>query len=163
MEPIEHFKTWFLEKTASFGLLEWGLAGIVGLCVLLLPVVAGSGGRKRRKALPVLPMHIAFHSFQLAPLGRDAMLKIQNTGEAVSLLSVSIKGSKEIAVKNAIAGHELDSGKVYGIMLEATGKDRMLPDFEIVLNYMDARRNVFRQSFFPELQGAKPARRIKRG
>ncbi len=163
MEQLEQFWVWIQEKTAYFGLLEWGVVVILGAGLSALPFVAGSGSRNKRRPLPAKPMHIAFHSFQMAPLGRDALLRIQNTREDVVLLSAVVKGSKDIAVKNALAGHEFSTGKVYGIMLEAIGKDRMLPDFEVVITYTDAGRNVYRQSFFPELHGAKPAKRIKRG
>ncbi len=163
MEQIEQLREFLLERTAAFGLLEWGIAGALGLGLVLLPFLAGSGRKKKGRQLQAGSMHIAFHSFQLAPLGRDALLKIRNTRDDVVLLSIAVKGSSEVAVKNALAGHEFSAGKVYGILLEASGKDRMLPDFEVVITYMDRGRNVFRQSFFPDLQGAKPPKRIKRG
>jgi hypothetical protein len=163
MEQIEEYWALIVEKTAAFGPLEWGATGAAGLLLFLLPVVLGGGTRRRNRPLPVVPMHLTFHTFQMAPLGRDAFLKIHNTRDRVTLLSAAIKRSKFIIIKNALAGHEFEAGKVYGILLEAIGKDRMLPDFEVVITYMDAQRNVFRQSFFPELQGAKPPKRIRRG
>jgi hypothetical protein len=161
MEQLNEIWAWLADKTATFGPVEWGIAATGGLGLLILPFLLISGGR-RRKTLSRIPTHIAFFSYQSAPLGRDALLKIKNTREDVVLLSVAVKGSEEIDVKNALAGHELLSGKVYGIMLEAVGKDRMLPDFELVLTYMDAGRNVWRQSFFPDLQGAGKAKKIKK-
>jgi len=162
MEQIEQLWAFVLEKTGAFGVLEWAVAGALGFGLVLLPVIAGSG-RRAKRPLPAVPMHVVFHSFQVAPLGRDALLKVQNTRDDVVLLSAAIKRTKNVVVKNALAGHEFGAGKVYGLLLEVVGKDRMLPDFEVVITYMDARRNVFRQSFFPELQGAKPPKRIKRG
>lgn len=161
MSQLHEIWAWLADKTAAFGPLEWGVTATGSLGLLVLPFLLGMSSRKR-KTLSRAPTHIAFYSYQSAPLGRDALLKISNTRDHVVLLSVAIKGSDEIEVKNALAGHELLSGKVYGIMLEAKGKDRMLPDFELVLTYMDAGRNVWRQSFFPDLQGAGRAKRIKR-
>lgn len=161
MAQLHEIWVWLAEKTAAFGPLEWGVTATGGLGLLVLPFLLGMSSRQR-KMVSRVPTHISFYSYQSAPLGRDAMLKINNTRETVVLLSATVKGSDEITVKNALAGHELLSGKVYGIMLEANGKDRMLPDFELVLTYMDAGRNVWRQSFFPDLQGAGRAKRMKR-
>jgi hypothetical protein len=161
MEQLSEIWALLVDKTAAFGPVEWGIAVTGSLGLLILPFLLISGGR-RRKTLSRMPTHIAFYSYQSAPLGRDALLKIMNTRTNVVLLSVAIKGSDDIEVKNALAGHELSSGKVYGIMLEAVGKDRMLPDFELILTYVDAGSNVWRQSFFPDLQGAGKAKRIKK-
>ncbi|HRD82253.1 MAG TPA: hypothetical protein PK198_14965 [Saprospiraceae bacterium] len=161
MEQLNEIWAWLAGKTAAFGPLEWGLTATGGMGLLVLPFLIGMS-RRQRKVVSRVPTHLAFYSYQSAPLGRDALLKIKNTRDHVVLLSVAIKGSDEIEVKNASAGHELLSGKVYGIMLEAAGKDRMLPDFELVLTYMDAGRNVWKQSFFPDLQGAGRAKRIKK-
>lgn len=163
MEHLEQAWQWVQTQTADFGWIEWGIIGAAGALLLSLPFLTASGKRSRRRYSTAQPLHIVFHSFQIAPLGRDAILRIHNTREAVTLLSAQIKGSKNIVVKNALAGHELATGKVYGLMMEVVGKDRMLPDFEVVLTYMDAARNVYRQSFFPEWKSAKPPRRIKRG
>lgn len=161
MEQIQEIWAWLADKTATFGPVEWGVAVTGGLGLLILPFLLMMG-KRRRKTLSSVPTHLAFYSYQSAPLGRDALLKIQNTLADVVLLSVAIRGSDEIEIKNALAGHELPAGKVYGIMLEAVGKDRLLPDFELVLTYMDAGRNVWKQSFFPDLQGASRTKRIKK-
>ncbi len=163
MEHLEQAWQWVQTQTADFGWIEWGIIGATGTLLLSLPFLTASNKRPKQRHSPAQPLHIAFHSFQIAPLGRDAILRIHNTRETVTLLSSQIKGSKNIVVKNALAGHELATGKVYGLMMEVVGKDRMLPDFEVVLTYMDTARNVYRQSFFPEWKSAKPPRRIKRG
>jgi hypothetical protein len=163
MEHFQALKAWLLNTTADFGFLEWGITGAVVITLVLAPYLTGGGRRKRRRPLPNVPMHLTFHAFQLAPLGRDALLKIRNTGEEVVLLSASIKGAQGVLVKSALAGHTLGNGKVYGIFFEAEGKERLACDFECVLTYSDYGRNVFRQSFFPELKGAKPPKRIRKG
>jgi hypothetical protein len=119
-------------------------------------------GAKRKPIIYRGPMHLSLHSFQVAPLGRDAILRIHNHGEAVVLVSANIKKNRDIGVVNVLSGHDLLPGKTYGILLEVRGKDRMLPDFELELTYVDSHRNVFRQSFFPEMKGAKKARRIRK-
>lgn len=161
MEQLNEIWAWLTNKTAAFGPVEWGVAATGGLGLLILPFLLRVSG-KQRKILSPKPTPIAFYSYQSAPLGRDALLKIKNTHDDVVLLSVTVKGADKIEVKNALAGHELPSGKIYGIMLESVGKDRMLPDFELVLTYMDAGRNVWRQSFFPDLQGAGRVKRMKK-
>lgn len=161
MERLDEIIAWLADKTAGFGPVEWGVAATGGLGLLLLPFLLTISSRKKKRIAPY-PTHLAFHTYQAAPLGRDALLKVKNTREDVVLLSVAVKGTDEIEVKNALAGHELPSGKVYGILLEATGKDRMLPDFELILTYTDGARNVWRQSFFPDLQGAGVPKKIRK-
>ncbi len=163
MGQIQILRDWLLNTTADFGLLEWGVTGAVLITLVMAPVLTRGGRRKRRRPLPAVPMRIAFHTFQVAPLGRDALLKIRNTGEAVVLLSASVKGTTGVLVKSALAGHELGNGKVYGIFFESEGKERLATDFECVITYMDPQKNVFRQSFFPELKGAKSPKRIRKG
>jgi hypothetical protein len=163
MERFQVLKTWLLHTTADFGLLEWGVTGAVLVTLMLAPFLTRGGRRTRRRPLPAVPMHLTFHAFQLAPLGRDGLLKIRNTGEEVVLLSAGIKGARGVLVKSALAGHTLGQGKVYGIFFEAEGKERLARDFECVLTYADTRKNVFSQSFFPELKGAKTPKRIRKG
>ena len=137
---------------------------VLALVFLLLAslLMAWRLGNKRKPTIHQGPLHISMHSFQVAPLGRDAIMRIHNHGEPVTLVAANIKRTKELGVVNVLSGHEFLSGKTYGIMLQALGKDRMLPDFELELTYMDQHRQVFRQSFFPELKGAKKARRVRK-
>jgi hypothetical protein len=100
----------------------------------------------KRQAVSTAP-GVKLYTFQIAPLGRDAFLKIQNTGEEVTLTKLEIKDRQNIIVKNALAGHKLDTNKVYGILLEAEGNSKITDGFSVQLTYLTKLGKVLSTQF----------------
>jgi hypothetical protein len=121
------------------------LLGIVGglALVLLILLVLRIGRRAALRRAPRLELS----AFQLSPLGRDALLKVRNLGEAVTLTQLSIYGRQDVAIKNTIAGHVLPPGSSYRILLESSGEARLRADFEVEFVYATAGRKAYRQRF----------------
>lgn len=141
METTLTEATTFLESLTP---LHWAIAGVVLLLIFIIIAVKASQGRKRReKVAPKLMLE----AFQISPLGRDAYLKIKNNGEPATLTSLFVRGRRDIVFKNAFAGHQLEKGKVYGILMEAASQEKIAANFSVELTYFDAKRNVYRQSF----------------
>lgn len=90
---------------------------------------------------------IVVQSFQLAPLGRDAFLKITNPGEPVTLLQTQVLGRNDIVVKNQVAGQQLASGGSYSILLEAGGDQRLDSNFSLQFTFVDQQRRAYHQVF----------------
>lgn len=136
-------KEWIAEVEPQY----WA-AGGGGLVVLILFSTLRKRSKKKRfwRSAPQLTME----AFKISPLGRDAFVKIQNNGEQATLTTISFLGRNDIVVKNALAGHLLDRGKSYSILLETTGQEKMDDNFSIELRFMDARNNVYRQIFIPK-------------
>lgn len=136
-------KEWFAEVDPRY----W-VAGGGGVILLILISIIRKRSKKRRfwRSAPQLTME----AFKISPLGRDAFVKIQNNGEMATLTTISFQGRNDIVVKNALAGHLLDKGKGYSILLETTGQKKMDDNFSIELRFMDVRNNVYRQTFIPK-------------
>lgn len=137
-KAIEFAKTMTIE--------EWGyVAG--GLIILLLLRWIIRRARRPEKiavfqgAASKVP-GLQLHTFQIAPLGRDAFLKIQNTGEEVTLTKLEINDRANIHVKNALAGHKIDKGKIYGVLLEAIGNTKLTDGFKVKLTFLNKEGKV---------------------
>ena len=108
--------------------------------MIILLAIRRSGksrGVKVKKA-----SHIHLHSFQIAPLGRDAFVKIKNTGEPAVLSGLKILGREDMVIKNAFAGQKIDQDKEYGIFLEVEGKNKIQPGFMLEVTVLGANGQV---------------------
>ena len=137
---------------------QW--AGVGGGVVFLMLIGAISRSSKKKKIKKSAPK-LLMHTFQIAPLGKDAFFKIRNIGEQATLTELALKGRNDIEVKNAFAGHQIEKEKVYGLLLESTSNKKIRPDFSIELTFMDKNGNVYKQLFEPEQNGARQAKLIK--
>jgi len=137
---------------------QYWVAGGGGFMLLIIVSSINKRVKKRRfwKMAPKLTME----AFKISPMGRDAFFKIQNYGQKATLTTISIQGRNDIIVKNALAGHLLDNGKGYSILLEANGQKKLDANFSIELRFMDNRNNVYRQTFLPKQHITKPAKRV---
>lgn len=149
------------ELTQSMGLVEWSIGGGGLLLILALASLLSTGKRrKKRQAQQAAPL-LSLDAFQISPLGRDAYFKVLNNGQPARLSLLEIKGRDDIAVKNAVAGHELQSGESYRILLEATGKEKLSTDFTIELSYLDTFGNVYKQAFPLSQPAARQPRLVR--
>lgn len=139
---------------------EYWAIGATVLVLLILWRIAAVQSRKRKaaKAAPKLMIE----GFQIAPLGRDAFLKMRNAGDPVVFTALQIKGRFDVAVKNVLAGHELDKDKSYSLLLEATGQEKLTPNFSIELTYLDHIGNVYVQRFRTDTLSAGKAKVIRK-
>lgn len=147
-------------QTAKDLLQEWGIDPLVfagGLgAVLLLIIITLVARRKPKITFPGL----VINSFQIAPLGRDAFLKIQNPAQAVVLSQYKIIGRTDVLVKNHLSGHRIETQKEYSILLEANGDERLEPNFSLELTYITEEGNVFRQRILPGQQRLEAPKRV---
>ncbi|MCB0583921.1 MAG: hypothetical protein KDD06_01115 [Phaeodactylibacter sp.] len=147
--------------TESMGPVEWGLiGGGIALILILSASLAAGKSRKKRRARQAAPA-LSLDTFQISPLGRDAYFKVLNSGQPARLSNMAIKGRKDVAVKNAVAGHELQSGESYRILLEATGNQKLDNDFIIELSYVDLIGNVYQQAFALSQHAAKQPKLVR--
>lgn len=118
-----------------------GLGVLILLILLLVPVFRlTSGARVRHSGL-------AIQSFQIAPLGRDAFLKVTNTGPPVTFTSLIVTERADVSVKNQVAGQLLQEGDSYSILLEATADERLSTDFQLYFSFFDQERRNYQQQF----------------
>lgn len=118
-----------------------------GFVVLLLFrwIIKRSRRPKKVKVKPTVTQQgkgLQLHTFQIAPLGRDAFLKIQNISDSVTLTKLEIPDRHNIRVKNALAGHKLDKNKIYSILLEAEGNTKLEDGFTVKLTYLTSHGKV---------------------
>ncbi|MCB0560924.1 MAG: hypothetical protein H6573_00685 [Lewinellaceae bacterium] len=147
--------------TQSMGPLEWGIiGGGIALILLLAASISSTKRRRKRNAQKVAPS-LSLDTFQISPLGRDAYFKVLNNGQPARLSNMAIKGRKDVVVKNAVAGHELQSGESYRILLEATGTQKLNADFTIELSYVDLVGNVYQQAFALNQQAARQPKLVR--
>ena len=139
---------------------QWAVVG--GIIFILFVLSRMRRGAKKRKKLKKVAANLVYHAFQIAPLGRDAFFKIKNTGELATLTGITIKGRKDILVKNAVVGHQLEKDKVYSILLETGSAAKIVENFTIELSYFDQGGNNFKQSFPLNQRTAKQAKLQKR-
>ena len=147
MEDI-NLEQWLETATdylASTGPMEWGIGG--GGLIIFILLISLSGGRRRRKrkAKAIAP-NLTISAFH---------------GQLARLSMLSIKGKGHIQVKNNIAGHEINTGDSYRILLEATGQKKINKDFIVELTYLDQLGNVYRQDFPIAKQVAEQPKLIK--
>lgn len=143
-EWMPKIKAWFLSLTPE----QWAIIGGGVLLLIILRVMIKSI-RRKKKALPAPVLEL--DALQIAPLGRDAFLKIRNKGEAAVLSDLAIHGRKDISVKNAFAGHQIDKDKVYSILLEVEGPEKFSANFSVELTYLDPQGKVRKQMLRPML------------
>ena len=142
-----------MESTTSTYLPEWLQAydpllifgvgiGVLILFTLLLVIIVRSVSRSRIKH-----PGLVIQSFQIAPLGRDAFLKLNNPGGGVTLTSTVVTGRADVIVKNQVAGHVITQGGTYSLLIEATADQRLRSDFELHFTFFDAEKKVYQQQF----------------
>ncbi len=142
-----------MESTTSTYLPEWlqaydpllifgvGIGALIIFIILLVLIIrAVSRSRVKHTGLVI-------QSFQIAPLGRDAFLKLNNPGVGVTLSSVVITGRADVVVKNQVAGQAIARGGTYSILLEATADQRLRTDFQLRFMFFDEERKVYQQQF----------------
>ncbi|MCG8329238.1 MAG: hypothetical protein MI974_16200 [Chitinophagales bacterium] len=159
INPEEIFNS-LKEYALQTGPIEWAAAA--GLFIILLIAISMMSGKRRRKkkAKTVAP-RLSLQGFQVSPMGRDAYLKVLNNGQLAHITDLSIKGRRDISVKNEVAGHQMPSGESYRILLESVGAEKLSNNFTIELTYMDQLGNVYQQNFPMKQQIAKPAKLIR--
>lgn len=134
------FEEWIQQLTPLHG-------AIAGALVLVYIIYRIAVRRKHKKRLRAVAPQLTLDAFQIAPLGRDAFFKIRNNGHSATLITLTLMGRNDIIIKSDYAGHQIDHGKVYGILLEAGASQRIQNDFSIEVSYIDTARNVYKQLF----------------
>lgn len=122
---IEQLRTFIDQLTIQ----EWAYIG-GGLLFFLIIVLAIRRSGKKKKPI-TSTSNIRLHSFQIAPMGRDAFVKIKNIGEPVVISELKIIGRDDMVIKNAFAGQKMDQHKEYGILLEVNNNEKILPGFTL--------------------------------
>lgn len=117
--------------------------------ILLLRKVArknkkGKNLTRRQKKQNKGALSIA--SYQVAPLGRDAFLKIKNNGPTITLTQLSLL-NPNISIKNALAGQKIDEGKIYSILLESKNAKKIPEALEIEVTFLNSNHIAEKQSF----------------
>ncbi len=128
----------------SFTWSHWAAIGAALFLLFLLPVIGASRRKKRRRK--VAPQ-LALEAFQISPLGRDAFLKFKNNGEVATISAIAVRGRNDLVFKNAFAGHTIEKGKTYSILMETVTQDKITHNFSMELTFFDQHRNVYRQIF----------------
>ncbi len=136
---INNLPEWFEEYDPQ---LLLGIAAFLVLIVILFIFSLLRKGKKK-SSMPTL----IIESFQIAPLGRDAFLKINNPSVPVTLINVEIIDQTGLEVKNQVGGHILATGTNYSILLEVKGNHRINPDFKIAMIFVNDQRQTYRQVF----------------
>jgi hypothetical protein len=131
--------------------------GVLVLTGLVVAVRMNRRAKQRR-----IPPKLNVQSFQIAPLGRDAYFKISNGGPPATISSLRILGHSDIIAKNEVAGHIVEPGKDYSILLETLAAGKIDNNLEIELTFLDANGNAYRQAFQPALNQAREIKVIKK-
>ena len=142
--------------------LPWWAWAAIGGVLLLLIIIVRVRKASRKKRLKEIAPSLSLHAFQIAPLARDAFFKVRNTGEIATLTALNIKGRKDILIKNAVAGHQIEKDKVYSILLEAGATEKIRKNFQIELVYIDSGGNAYKQLFQLDQSLAKTPKLVKR-
>ena len=138
---------------------QWAIIG--GVLLLLMLISRLRRRARRRKARKLIAPNLIFHTFQIAPLGRDAFFKIRNIGQVATITGASIKGRHDILIKSAIAGHQLDKEKICSILLETSSQNKIEKNFTVELTFFDQKGNTYKQDFPLNLNAAKQAKLVK--
>lgn len=138
---MEEYLSQAQELVEQLTLQEWAYVG-GGFLFLLIILLAIRRSGKSRGVKVKKASHIHLHSFQIAPLGRDAFVKIKNTGEPAVLSGLKILGREDMVIKNAFAGQKIDQDKEYGIFLEVEGKNKIQPGFMLEVTVLGANGQV---------------------
>lgn len=139
----------------EWGVDPWIVAAGLGL-ILLLIIILIVANRKPKATFPGLVINL----FQIAPLGRDAFLKIQNPAGPITLSQYRVIGRNDVLIKNHLSGHRLETQKEYSILLEANGTKRLEPDFSLELTYITEEGKVYQQKLLPGQQRVEPPKRM---
>jgi len=137
----------------------WIIAGVLVLFFIIWRIAAA---QSRKRNLAKVAPKLLIEGFQIAPLGRDAFLKMRNAGETATLTGLQIKGRYDVTVKNVLAGHELEKDKSYSLLLEATGQQKLTPNFLIELTFFDRAGNVYAQRFRTDTLAAQKAKIVRK-
>ncbi|MCI5082926.1 MAG: hypothetical protein MRY78_14605 [Saprospiraceae bacterium] len=129
---------------ASLSWVEWSIAGGSLFLLILIPVIVKQ--TRKRKALRMAPK-LAIEGFQISPLGKDAFLKIKNSGDKAVLSKLDIKGRSDIEVTSAVAGHTLEKDNDYGVLLHINTNGSIKRNFTIELTYLNQNGTVYKQRF----------------
>ncbi len=152
----EHWPGWYA-KLAAVDPLYYAVG--VGLLLLLFVIRAMVRQRKKRAINPAMLPQLTLQSFQIAPLGRDAFLKIRNDGPVAQLSAVNIIGRTDIILKNSAAGQVIATGKEYSLLLEAASTNRLTNNLTIELIFSGPDGKAYRQTFSSHSPVPSPARR----
>lgn len=130
----------WLQAYDSQTIIIVGAGGLILLLILiwLLSKLFRSGKKSQG---------IIVQSFQLAPLGRDAFLKITNPGDSVTLLFANIIGREDVIIKNEVAGQKIPAAGSYSILLEAAGEQRLNKNFSVQFTFVDEQKQTYHQVF----------------
>lgn len=119
-----------------------------------------SSNRKERKVLKVAPS-LKIKDFQVAPLGRDALFLIKNTGANATISNLKIIGRDDLMIKNDFGGHKVETDKEYRIFLETQELVRIDNNFKIELTFLDEQGNTFIQTTNLKDQKTTPLKIVK--
>ena len=160
---MEEWQTWWAETWPEW--YAW-LASVdplyyaIGGGVLLLLLIVRSVTRRRKQVTDSIHQpKLAIQSFQIAPLGRDAFLRIRNEGPPARLSAVNIYGRNDVVIKNNAAGQLIDTGKEYSLLLETTSTNRLTKNIDIDMIFAGPDGRVYQQRFNPNLPVPAPAQR----
>ncbi|MEL7427813.1 MAG: hypothetical protein AAFN81_32795 [Bacteroidota bacterium] len=119
----------------------------VGFGLLLFLIIIIVIFRRSMQRSRLRQRGLVIQSFQIAPLGRDAFLKISNPGPPVTLLHVRLVGRQDVKVKNEVTGQQLATAGNYSVLLEAVGDRRLNSQFQVELSFADAQKVHYQQLF----------------
>ena len=143
-----------MDKIESFSLENFDLFSDInlywvggGAALLLLSIIIALTlrGVKKSKARKIAP-DLTFQAFQISPLGKDAWLRLRNTGHLAVLKDVKFKKRKDILVKGAFRENKIGTDTTVNLFLHATQQDRIREDFDIEILYSDAKGRLYRQN-----------------
>ncbi len=151
LDKVDVWLTKVFEFAKAMTIEQWAMAGGGLLVLILLRWVIKRANRPKKsttkqKAAPI-SAGLNLYTFQIAPLGRDAFLKVQNRGEEVTLTKLEILDRQNIIVKNALSGHKLSKDKIYSILLEAEGNSKITDGFSVQVSYLSNSGKVAMNKF----------------
>lgn len=100
-------------------------------------------------------------SFQIAPMGRDAFLKLSNPGERLTLLTLEILGRPDITINNQVSGHVLVQNANYNVLMESSGLAPIEASLHVLISFSDANNQTYKQHFSLDTLESKSIRKIK--
>ncbi len=160
---MEQFTAWmdsalvWLQETDPVYLMAGG-----GGLIVLFGLIAATRMNSRKKEAAQAPS-LRISSFQIAPLGRDAFMKLENTGEQATLSAIAVKGRRDVIIKNEVAGQVIPKAGTYSILFEVSGQHRLAPNFTIELTYIDQRHKAYLQVFGLDPVSSLSLKQVKRG
>lgn len=133
----------FPEWLKEYDPLHIIVAAALLLLFVLILIIFGIRKSRKKSAIPFLTIP----SFQIAPLGKDAFLKLSNPGERLTLLSLEIMGKSDIHIKNQVAGHVMTTAANYSILMETSSNSRIENDLRVAVIFVDGHNKTYRQVF----------------